>query len=62
MDNIFFNRMITPFEDAACGEADKPSGGGQDSQQGIVKKKAGIYLKYISQSNQKGVIALPITP
>jgi hypothetical protein len=31
--------MITPVEDAACGEADKPSGGGQDSRQGIVKKK-----------------------
>jgi len=47
--------MITP-------EADKPAGGGQDLRQGIVKKKTGIYLKYISQSNQKGVIALPITP
>jgi hypothetical protein len=32
MDNLFFNRMITP-------EADKPAGGGQDSRQGIVKKK-----------------------
>jgi hypothetical protein len=54
--------MITPVEDTAGGEADKPSGGGQDSRQGIVKKKTGIYLKYISKWNQKGVIALPITP
>jgi len=23
MDNLFINRMITPAEDAACGEADK---------------------------------------
>ena len=39
MDHLFLNRMITPVEDAACGEADKPAGGGQDLQQGIVKKK-----------------------
>jgi hypothetical protein len=32
MDNLFLNRMITP-------EADKPARGGQDSRQGIVKKK-----------------------
>jgi hypothetical protein len=32
MDNHFFNRMIMP-------EADKPARGGQDSRQGIVKKK-----------------------
>jgi hypothetical protein len=29
---FFLNRLITP-------EADKPAGGGQDSRQGIVKKK-----------------------
>jgi hypothetical protein len=32
MDNLLLNRMITP-------EADKTAGGGQDSWQGIVKKK-----------------------
>jgi hypothetical protein len=32
MDKFLLNRMITP-------EADKPAGGGQDSRQGIVKKK-----------------------
>jgi hypothetical protein len=32
MDNHFLNRMITP-------EADKPARGGQDSRQGIIKKK-----------------------
>jgi hypothetical protein len=32
MDNLLLNRMITP-------EADKPARGGQDSRQGIVKKK-----------------------
>jgi hypothetical protein len=32
MDNLFFNRMITP-------EADKPAWGGQDSRLGIEKKK-----------------------
>jgi hypothetical protein len=25
MDNLFLNRMITPVEDAAGGEADKPA-------------------------------------
>jgi hypothetical protein len=39
MDNLLLNRMITPVEDAAGGEADKPAGGGQDSRQGSVKKK-----------------------
>ena len=32
MDKFLLNRMITP-------EADKPARGGQDSRQGIVKKK-----------------------
>jgi hypothetical protein len=32
MDKFLLNRMITP-------EADKLAGGGQDSRQGIVKKK-----------------------
>ena len=31
--------MITPVEDAARGEANKPAGGGQDLRQRIVKKK-----------------------
>jgi hypothetical protein len=34
MDNLFLNRMITPVEDAAGCEADKPAEGGQDSRQG----------------------------
>jgi hypothetical protein len=38
MDNLFLNRMLTP-------EADKPSGGGQDSRQGIVKKKQETIFK-----------------
>ena len=39
IDNFLLNQMITPVEDAASGEADKPAGGGQDSRKGIVKKK-----------------------
>jgi hypothetical protein len=37
MDNFLLNRMITP-------KADKPAGGGQDSQQWIVKKKQDTIL------------------
>jgi hypothetical protein len=46
MDNLFLNRMITPVEDAAGGEADKPAKGGQDSRQGIVEKD--VYGKAVS--------------
>jgi hypothetical protein len=41
MDNLFLKRVITP-------EADKPARGGQDSRQGLVKKKQeSIFVKSI---------------
>jgi hypothetical protein len=40
MDNLFLNRMITPVENAACGEADKTRGKGSE------RKNRKLSLKY----------------
>ena len=57
MDNLFFYRVTKPVEDAACGEADKPARGGQDSWQCIVKKEQNQ-----SSHTQKGLKENSPTP
>jgi hypothetical protein len=47
--------MITPVEDAACGETDKPAGGGQDLRKRIVKKKQESILNTYRSRIKKGL-------
>jgi len=48
MDNFLFNRMITPVEDAACGELDKTRGKGPIRYLQGFREKTPRPFKYLS--------------